>query len=77
VTEHVTHDETTTEDDRVVSAGALMHEGRVYVPDSPHSTTTLATSVRHLVAGCEVCHRIEAARHPRHGVNTDQPCEEA
>jgi hypothetical protein len=39
---------------------------------SPHSTTTLATSVRQIVAGCEGCHRIEAARY---GVNTDQPCE--
>jgi hypothetical protein len=106
VTEHVTQDETTTEDDWVVSAGALTHEGRVYVPDSPglrskvttlhHDNPesghfgalktaelisrnfywpTLATSVRQFVAGCEVCHRIEAARHPRYGVNTDQPCE--
>jgi hypothetical protein len=29
----------------------------------------LPTSVRQYVAGCEVCHRIKAARHPRHGVN--------
>jgi hypothetical protein len=35
VTEHVTQNETTTEDDWVISAGALTHEGRVYVPDSP------------------------------------------
>jgi hypothetical protein len=46
-----------------------------YGQNSPHSTTTLATSVRQFVAGCEVCHRMEVARHPRHGVNTDQPCE--
>jgi hypothetical protein len=49
VTEHVTQDETTTEDDWVVSAGALTHEGRVYVPDygrkSPHSTTTIPSQV--------------------------------
>jgi hypothetical protein len=35
VTEHVTQDAATTEDDWTVSAGALTHEGRVYVPDSP------------------------------------------
>jgi hypothetical protein len=29
----------------------------------------LQTSVRQYVAGCEVCHRIKAARHTRHGVN--------
>jgi hypothetical protein len=29
----------------------------------------LTTSVRQYVAGCEVCHRIKAARHPRYGVN--------
>jgi hypothetical protein len=29
----------------------------------------LPTTVRRYVAGCEVCHRIKAARHPRHGVN--------
>jgi hypothetical protein len=46
-----------------------------YGRKSPHSTTTLATSVRQFIAGCEVRHRIKAARHPKHGVNTDQPCE--
>jgi hypothetical protein len=56
VTEHVTHDETTTEDDLVVSAGALTYEGRVYVPDSPglrskvttlhHDTRNLRTAIR-------------------------------
>jgi hypothetical protein len=35
VTEHVTQDAATTEDDWTVSAGALTHAGRVYVPDSP------------------------------------------
>jgi hypothetical protein len=35
VTEHVTQDPATTEDDWTVSAGALTHAGRVYVPDSP------------------------------------------
>jgi hypothetical protein len=81
VTKHVTHDETTTEDDLVVSAGALTYEGgctyrihQDYDRKSPHSTTTLATFVRQFVAGCEGCHRIEAARHPRYGVNTNQPC---
>jgi hypothetical protein len=34
VTEHVTEEETTTEVDWAVSAGALTFEGRVYVPDS-------------------------------------------
>jgi hypothetical protein len=29
----------------------------------------LQTSVRQYVAGCEVCHRIKAARHTRYGVN--------
>jgi transposase InsO family protein len=29
----------------------------------------LTTSVRQYVAGCEVCHRTEAARHPRYAVN--------
>jgi hypothetical protein len=99
VTEHVTQDAATTED-WTVSAGALTHEGRVYVPDSPglrarvtalhHDNPesghfgalktaelisrnfywpALPTSVRQYIAGCEVCHRIKAARHPRYGVN--------
>jgi hypothetical protein len=29
----------------------------------------LPTSVRQYIAGCEVCHRIKAARHPRYSVN--------
>jgi hypothetical protein len=100
VTEHVTQDAATTEDDWTVSAGAPTHEGRVYVPDSPglrarvtalhHNNPesghfgalktaerisqnfywpALPTSVRQYIAGCEVCHRIKAARLPRYGVN--------
>jgi hypothetical protein len=100
VTEHVTQDAATTEDDWTVSAGAMTHQGRVYVPDSPglrarvtalhHDNPesghfgalktveiisrnfywpALPTSVRQYIAGCEVCHRIKAARHPRYGVN--------
>jgi hypothetical protein len=100
VTEHMTEEETTTEFDSAISAGALTCEGRVYVPDSDelrskviarHYDTSdsghfgplkiaelisrnfywpaLQTSVRQYVAGCEVCHRVKAARHAKYGVN--------
>jgi translation elongation factor EF-G len=47
VTEHVTHDETTTEDDLVVSAGALTYEGRVYIPDYGRKSFTRITVESH------------------------------
>jgi hypothetical protein len=46
VTEHVTQDAATTEDDYTVSVGALTHEGRVYVPDSP-GLRAIVTALHH------------------------------
>jgi hypothetical protein len=97
---HVTEEETTTEVDWAVSAGALTFEGRVSVPDSDELCSkvialhhdnpesghfgalktaelisrnfywpALQTSVRQYVTGCEVCHRVKAARHAKYGVN--------
>jgi hypothetical protein len=60
VTDHVTKDETTTED-WAVSAGALTFEGRVYVPDSDELRPKVITSTMIIPN--------QATRHTRHGVN--------